>query len=322
MTVVKPDPLAPSVTLHARGVAYVRKQGDKHIASKWPKKRGRPKTPYDRWRQAEFGYAAKMASNPHPLDLQSAQQLAKRTMMVPRDLLMRCIFGLQYIIILNDGTVLRSWRDMVPSVQLLLEQLTYAPGAMIYRDTDFWTALLPGLEGQIIAMVDGIPQWVDAAGATHSGAWALIDRWDYAGVPVPYVDFTALHKHTDLAVVAQGLTASGASYHGLQLSTDGGASFYSTAAAYLNWNDEGTSSAGDSAVNTSVSTSATARTWQAYVRMAPLAGSLKWAEVRRATGSSMVTFNGSTDAVDALRILPFAPASNWSAGSISLFGRG
>lgn len=38
-------------------------------------------------------------------------------------------------------------------------------GGILYRGEEYWEILPPGIEGQVLAVVDGIPAWIDAPGA-------------------------------------------------------------------------------------------------------------------------------------------------------------
>lgn len=129
------------------------------VAQKWPKKRGAAKTPYDRWRHKEFGLVANMVSSPIDLDYGTALEMVKGTTYVPRDFLMMCVFANAYVIKNPDGTEWTRYRDMTNNPQYMLEQLTNTPGALIVRGDEFWTYLPPASNGDVLTMVDGMPQW-------------------------------------------------------------------------------------------------------------------------------------------------------------------
>lgn len=131
------------------------------VAQKWPKKRGAPKTPYDRWRHKEFGIVANMVSSPIDLDYGTALEMVKGTTYVPRDFLMMCVFANAYVIKNPDGTEWTRYRDMTNNPQYMLEQLTSTPGSIIVRGDEFWTYLPPSSNGDVLTMVDGMPEWVD-----------------------------------------------------------------------------------------------------------------------------------------------------------------
>lgn len=96
--------VAPDAFPRVRGVFLVQPYRGGLAARAWPKKRGDNQHPNSKWTAEQFGYAGRMAANATPLDWQTAAYMTAGTDWVPRDLLMRGIYGKAYEIVLKDGT--------------------------------------------------------------------------------------------------------------------------------------------------------------------------------------------------------------------------
>lgn len=72
-----------------------------------PRKGNRSWSPLQKQQRIRFGLAARMASDPHSLDLRTAMEMAKGTQQVPRDILTMAAQGRYYFIANPDGT---AWR--------------------------------------------------------------------------------------------------------------------------------------------------------------------------------------------------------------------
>jgi hypothetical protein len=114
MAKVKPNPLAPDAVPRARGILLVQPYRGGVAARRWPRKRGQPKDPRQRYLLAQFGMAAKMAANPEPMSLATAIEHTKDSNFLPRDLLLRAAYGKAYQVILPDGTVMRPAPHVAP----------------------------------------------------------------------------------------------------------------------------------------------------------------------------------------------------------------
>lgn len=95
--------LSPRAFAQARGKFVIRDTIHGPIAQAWPKKQnGRGTILQQQFRQ-RFAFAGQMASNPTPLELQTAQFLSKGTDQVPRDLLTMAALAEYYIFQWPDG---------------------------------------------------------------------------------------------------------------------------------------------------------------------------------------------------------------------------
>lgn len=133
------------------------------VMAKWPRKRGRAKQGYDLYRQLEFGQMAKWAANPLDLDLATAVEMAKGTEQVPRDIMMMAMQGGYYEIVSPEGIVWEQAR-MTTNAQYILDQVTDVRGAILYRAEQGWMGLLPGLDGQTLAIQHQQPFWGEPSG--------------------------------------------------------------------------------------------------------------------------------------------------------------
>lgn len=120
MAKIIPGPLHPEAMPHVRGVIYTRDTKYGPVCQSWPTKRKRTTDRSSVWYRELFAIAARMASNPHSLDYQTAVEMVKGTQYVPRDWLMMCIYGKAYDIEMPDGTVLvPTWKgppELDPSI--------------------------------------------------------------------------------------------------------------------------------------------------------------------------------------------------------------
>lgn len=166
---VTPDPLVPDTYITVRGVVYVRQTRWGAIAQKWPRPGPRGNSAGQKFRRVEFGMVAASLSQRHPLEYETAVNLAKGTNWVPRDILMMTQLGTFYEIVDETGKVYRSFRQMVSNVQDVLDQLTNIPGALIVRRTDFWEYIEPGNAGDALQMFGGFPEWAPIPGIGPGG---------------------------------------------------------------------------------------------------------------------------------------------------------
>lgn len=169
MAKVKPLSPSPGITPRSKGDFIVLATKNGYVAQKWPKKRGEAKTPYDRWRQAEFAWVANAVSNPFALDYGTAVEMVKGTTYVPRDFLMMCAFANAYVLTSQDGFEWPRYRDVTNNPQYLLEQITSTPGAMLFRDTDLWSWIGPDNNGYVLTMEDQRPVWKAPPASTGAG---------------------------------------------------------------------------------------------------------------------------------------------------------
>jgi hypothetical protein len=108
---------------------------------------------------SEFAIIAQKASVPEPTALKTAQNLAQGCQQVWRDFEMMASFGTLYRIQFDDGTPVEYYRMVAPNSQLVLDQITDTPGAMLYRDADGWWWVPAGSNGYVLTINDLVPEW-------------------------------------------------------------------------------------------------------------------------------------------------------------------
>lgn len=122
MAKIRPGPLHPDAFPHHRGVLYTRDTRHGAVVQAWPTRRKKANDRQSVWWREVFKIAAEMAANPHPLDYGTAVEMVKGTEYVPRDWLMKCIYGNAYEVVLPDGTTMEVSdkgppEDFMPSPQ-------------------------------------------------------------------------------------------------------------------------------------------------------------------------------------------------------------
>ena len=152
--------LVPDATVGTRGVMVGHRPKRGAYVHKWPRKRGKWATPADFYRQQEFGWVARGVASPQPTMLATAINYAKGADQVPRDILMMAAYGMLYELTFLDGTPIEYYRMVAPNAQLILDQVTDTPGAMMYRSPLGWIEIPPGNDADVMAIVNQQPQWL------------------------------------------------------------------------------------------------------------------------------------------------------------------
>lgn len=171
MAKIFPGPLAPPSVPRVRGqiITNVRQDGTLQV-QKWPRKRGKAREGYDLYRQLEFRLVASWASNPEPIALQTAMELADGSDNVPRDLIMMASYGTLYEIRRENGQLAEVYRVVAPNAQLILDQVTDVPGSILYRAQIGWIGLPPGNNSFVLTMSGNVPMWLPVTGGGGGGA--------------------------------------------------------------------------------------------------------------------------------------------------------
>lgn len=153
MAKVTPGNLVPDAFNSLRGRVLTRVTPWGIIAQKWPRKRGPARTPYEYYRQSEFGYAARWAASPDALNLASAILLCEGSQNVPRDFLTAANMGVHAAIEMEDGTAFVPNRMVTPNAQLVLDQVTNIPGSWLFRSEQGWIGVLNPASRPLITTV-------------------------------------------------------------------------------------------------------------------------------------------------------------------------
>lgn len=143
------------------------------IAQAWPRKRPEEPTPYQVYTREEFKIAARWAANPLELEYETAVNLVKGTEMVPRDFLIRCMYGNGYVFVQEDGTESTRFRDVAPNPQYVLDLVTSDIGSILWRAPEGWIWIEAGSVGDVLTWTTAGPQWLPAAVASGVSALGL-----------------------------------------------------------------------------------------------------------------------------------------------------
>lgn len=159
----------PSATNSKRSGFVLRDTRHGPVAAAFPKKRGKATEGVQYFMQREFALAAEWASNPIAEELITAQFYAEGSPFVPRDFLISAMYGQAFEITMPDGTVLIPERDVNPSAQEILDQITNVVGSILYRAQIGWVGLAPSVNGYVLALQNGLPAWLPGAGFSGGG---------------------------------------------------------------------------------------------------------------------------------------------------------
>lgn len=159
MAKIKPGNVAPGAIPGSRGRIVVAMRKHVIVAQSPPRPRGKAKSGYNFFREKEFGIAARWASSPIDLELATAIEMVKGTTYVPRDFIMRAIFGRAYIIENEDGFKWPNFRDVTNNPQYVLDQITTTVGSIFYRADIGWVGLPPSDDSFVLTMQGNLPIW-------------------------------------------------------------------------------------------------------------------------------------------------------------------
>lgn len=308
-----PSQVDPDAWPSWRGVGYSRDTRWGPIFQQWPRRRGKPRNPYDFYRQKEFGIAARWASSPTWQELATAVYWTAGTSLVPRDMLMAGMYGTAFIVIHPDGTQIEPARHMTNNPQYMLDLITTEPGSMLWRSPIGWIAVEPGIPGQVLTDQLAGPSWQTPLGGGGSTAWTLAQT-TVITAPVASVDF-GVGAASDVMVIARNLISAGAGARAIRFSVNNGASFYATSGDYITVAATGAESNNTAAAQTTglVTTvrSLTATMLGLAVDDAP--------KLISSSGSGDRLFIASLDPVTTIRV--FDSAGNLTAGTIYFYAR-
>lgn len=173
MAKVKLGNLAPGAMISQNNSVFLRDTPHGPVLQKKPRPKGRASTPYDFYRQVEFGIAARMAATPFVLDFETAKFWAKGTQQVWRDVLVMLAFGTYMQFEGPDGKQWESFRKVNPNPQYILDMITTQVGSLLYRDSSGWVGLNPPAENFVLGFNPQTksPTWVPGGGSGSSAYW-------------------------------------------------------------------------------------------------------------------------------------------------------
>lgn len=154
-------PIAPvgSELPRPRGAFYISRGKPGIWASKWPRSRPPATGGVRLYREWEFQAANQIVQNVCQYERQSAETLTKGTTRTWHDGLMSSVYGNCFYIYLPNGTVLRPYRDAMPTLQEIFTELNGTPGCMIVMTDLGWVVLEPAQEAATLTIMNGQPAW-------------------------------------------------------------------------------------------------------------------------------------------------------------------
>lgn len=173
--------LAPGTATRSPGSFLIVDGPNGPYARKWPKKRGKYKTPYQFYHEQEFALVASWASDPEPVSYQTAKNLTVESDNVPRDILVSLSYGTFFKLAGPEGVTWSYYRMVAPNSQLVLDQVTALVGSMLYRAPVGWLGVPIGNNGYVLTSDGVAPSWqppnggganaIDVQVFTSSGVW-------------------------------------------------------------------------------------------------------------------------------------------------------
>lgn len=123
--------------------------------------KGHTATDAEWWKRVEFAFVTRLIKYAIDIEANAARELSKGTLMFPRDILAMAAYGTLLDVRTVDGRHLQGVRLVTKDVQAMLNVISQAPGAMLYRGIDDWIAIIPGPVGAIMMSDEatGFPKW-------------------------------------------------------------------------------------------------------------------------------------------------------------------
>ena len=149
-----------------------------------------------------FKTATQVIKDADPLMWQAAEEWAKNSPYLARDVLMASAMGTFLTVNMQDGTTKVSYSMTNVTIQQYLDSLSNAVGGVIVRTADGWVVLLPGAPNQVLTMnaETALPDWEDAQGGGGGGGYPK-------GDPPSVVQFAYAQSVSNAATFATPPTA-------------------------------------------------------------------------------------------------------------------
>lgn len=149
--------------------------GGRVVYKAWPPKRGKTKPGAVADMRQLFAWAAQSSVYSIAEDKAFALEITTGSMYYPRDALISAMYGTLITVRTNDGQTWWSKRLSTKNIQLMLDEITNIPGAMLMRGGDEWIGLFPGVANYIL-QTNGpgvMPTWVPNTGGGGGGSGAF-----------------------------------------------------------------------------------------------------------------------------------------------------
>lgn len=158
-------------------------KGGNLVIKKWPRKRGKLNANTITAEQAAMRWAMSMSTKVDAITALNAKTLTEGTYYLPRDAIIRSMFGSLVEFVGPDGTIWRSRRELASETQNMLNSITTTPGSMLVRGVGGWYGLLPGNTDEVLTSPGGgnDPAWRPVS-APPTGGQPFLSPPELAGV--------------------------------------------------------------------------------------------------------------------------------------------
>lgn len=152
---------------------YIKDRG--YEVTAWPRKRGKPANPNQKFTVELFQYAQWLFKFVDPASLGTATLTTEQTGWYPRDLLLRAVTGNWIEVELPDGSLLLGEQATMQSPTNFLDLISQTPGAILYRGEIKWSALAPGAAGNVLTSQGpgNAPTWATGGGGGGGSIWYM-----------------------------------------------------------------------------------------------------------------------------------------------------
>lgn len=156
-----------------KGLFYSYERNGQWVLSIWPSSRKRQPTEDELFERRRFKLACEALKRMHPSVLYYFRTNSWGTPLMPRDALMAMVYGKGPVIIRPNGEKVFPMASRL-DMSMLLDNLAWKPGSILYRSLNTWEGVDPGAEGQVLTMnaFTGFPEWRDPSGGGEGG-WAM-----------------------------------------------------------------------------------------------------------------------------------------------------
>lgn len=260
----------------------------------WPRKRGKKLDPVTKDQNDLFRQYQWATKYWDPKLYIQAMNAVKGTPLLPRDIMTMIMSGRLCSIRMVDGKV---WYPMaaLQDVSQSLDVITQTPGRSIRRGDELWEEYNP---------------------AIGSAQWTLV-HYEEILAPVASIPVVLPAGVVDVMILALDITLSGSGFRYIQLSTDGGATFYTSSGDYRFLDANGVATNNLAAFSHQSSTSA-ARTIGGQILDANGIDAPK--QCMSILGVNPRIFVASNDPINALRLT--SSVANLTGGKFYVLARG
>lgn len=148
-----------------KGQFYQYQRHGKWVTAKWPKKRGKAKSPAQLQAEKDFASVCRAIKLTAAEVQMYARANAAGTPMLPRDAMMAALYGNGPTIRTYSGKVIKPMANKLLS-STVLDAIGWQEGDILYRGQDAWEVLRAGGPGQVLTMpeIGKVPYWAPSSG--------------------------------------------------------------------------------------------------------------------------------------------------------------